>query len=342
MRQIYLHSKFYQLAKIPVIHASEEAKQREQALRIWDALCHRGMNREEASKVVGVSRASLYRWRKRLQLDGWKGLEKRSRRPKRVRKPSWSYELIEGVRSLRKLYPCWGKEKIKVLLEADGLVTSPSTVGRILTDLKRRYQIPIVDAKKRWKPKRRSKRPYAIRKPKDYEVEQPGDIVQVDTLDLHPFPGVHFKHFTGRDVISRWDVIEAFSKASSRQAKAFLSSLIERTPFPIKAVQVDGGSEFMAEFEQACAEYGIRLFVLPPRSPKLNGRVERAHRTHLDEFYAVFEPEGNLESLNKGLRSWEWVYNNIRPHRALDNLTPKQYIERYHPGLISSQSSHMY
>lgn len=86
----------------------------------------------------------------------------------------------------------------------------------------------------------------------------------------------------------------------------------------------------MAEFEQACAEYGIRLFVLPPRSPKLNGRVERAHRTHLDEFYAVFAPEGDLESLNKNLRSWEWVYNNIRPHRALDNLTPKQYIEHYH------------
>jgi transposase InsO family protein len=41
------------------------------------------------------------------------------------------------------------------------------------------------------------------------------------------------------------------------------------------------------------------------------------------------------------LRSWEWVYNNIRPHRALDNLTPKQYIEHYHPGLFQV-SSHMY
>ena len=341
MRQIYLQSRFYHLAKMPVIHASEEAKQRERALTIWETLCQQGMNREEASKVVGVSRASLYRWRHGLQLEGWKGLEKRSRRPKRVRKPCWSYELIEGVRSLRMLYPCWGKEKIKVLLEADGLKTSVSTVGRILTDLKSRHQIPSVQYRKRWKPKKRVQRPYAIRKPKDYEVEQPGDVIQVDTLDLHPFPGVHFKHFTGRDVISRWDVLEVFPKASSRQAKEFLSCLIERTPFPVKAVQVDGGSEFMAEFEQACAEYGIRLFVLPPRSPKLNGRVERAHRTHLDEFYAVFAPEGDLESLNKNLRSWEWVYNNIRPHRALDNLTPKQYIERNHP-VLTSASCHMY
>jgi hypothetical protein len=28
---------------------------------------------------------------------------------------------------------------------------------------------------------------------------------------------------------------------------------------------------------------GSHLFVLPPRSPKLNGHVERAHRTHTEE-----------------------------------------------------------
>lgn len=97
----------------------------------------------------------------------------------------------------------------------------------------------------------------------------------------------------------------------------------------------------MAEFEQACSELGIQLFVLPPRSPKLNGRVERAHRTHLDEFYAFHAPLGDLEELNKELRKWEWVYNNIRPHRALDNLTPRKYIERYHSGSTPG-ASHMY
>ena len=47
---------------------------------------------------------------------------------------------------------------------------------------------------------------------------------------------------------------------------------------------MDGGSEFQASFEEACREKGIKLFVLPPHSPKLNGYVERAHRTHLEEF----------------------------------------------------------
>lgn len=201
MRQKYLQQKFYHLGTMQVIHASEEAKQRERALTLWETLCEQGMGRAEASKVVGVSRASLYRWKRGLRLEGWKGLEKRSHRSKGVRKPRCSYALVEGVRSLCTFYPFWGKEKIKVLLEADGLVTSDSTVGRILTDLKRPHQAPIVAAKKRWKPQRKTKRPYAIRKPKDYAVQEPGDIVQVDTLDLHAFAGVHFKHFTARDVV---------------------------------------------------------------------------------------------------------------------------------------------
>lgn len=165
--------------------------------------------------------------------------------------------------------------------------------------------------------------------------------MQVDTLDPHPFPGVHFKHFTDRDVVLRWDVIEVLPKASSRQVKAFLSCLIERAPFPVKAVQVDGGREFMTEFDQACMESSIRLFVLLPRSPKLNWLVVRAHRTHLDKLYAVFEPEGDLQFLNKSLRYWGWVYKYIRPHRALDNLTLKQLIERYYPGL-TPVSSHLF
>jgi transposase InsO family protein len=341
MRQIYLQKQFYQLARKNIARPSEAAQHRERYLKAWEALRQTGMSGQAASEAIGISRATLYRWQARLKAEGWKGLEQRSRRPKHVRKKQWCREVIEGVRSLRCLYPGWGKEKIKVLLAEDGLECSVSTVGRIIGYLKRQNALPESSYKKRWKPKRRQKRPYAIRKPKGYSISKPGDIIQIDTLDIHPFPNVHFKHFTARDVISRWDVIEVYSKASSRQASQFLVSLIKRLPFKPRAIQVDGGSEFMAEFEQTCANLGIQLFVLPPRSPKLNGRVERAHRTHLDEFYAFYAPEGDLEQLNQELRKWEWIYNNIRPHRALDNLTPRKYIERYYPDLISN-SSHMY
>ncbi len=87
-------------------------------------------------------------------------------------------------------------------------------------------------------------RPYATRKPKEYQVRLPGELVQVDTLDLRPLPGVVLKHFTARDVFSRWDVLEVHTRATANTAREFLDTLQGRMPFPIKALQVDGGSEF--------------------------------------------------------------------------------------------------
>lgn len=59
-------------------------------------------------------------------------------------------------------------------------------------------------------------------------------------------------------------------------ARQFLEELISGSPFKVKGVGVDGGSEFYGDFEQAaCKELGIRLFTLPLQSRKLNGIVER-------------------------------------------------------------------
>ena len=73
-----------------------------------------------------------------------------------------------------------------------------------------------------------------------------------------------------------------------------------------------------AQFEATCQERGIRLFVLPPRSPKLNGCVERAHRTHSEEFYEVYDGDLEIIPLNHALKAWEHIYNTIRPHQAPD------------------------
>jgi putative transposase len=111
-------------------------------------------------------------------------------------------------------------------------------------------------------------------------------------------------------------VVAAYPSASAKNARDFLEKLIERTPFEVKAIQVDGGSEFMAEFEAACREFGVKLFVLPPRSPKLNGQVERAHRSHVQEFYDYYVGELSIEAVNRALRAWEETFNTLRPHQA--------------------------
>ena len=71
-------------------------------------------------------------------------------------------------------------------------------------------------------------------------------------------------------------------------------------PFTVKGVQADGGSEFMAEFETECEKRDIALFVLPPRSPKLNGGAERCNGAWRYEFYAVYDLPTRLDDLNAG------------------------------------------
>jgi len=69
--------------------------------------------------------------------------------------------------------------------------------------------------------------------------------------------------------------------------------------------------------------------VLPPKSPKLNGHVERAQRTHTEEFYEVTECAWTIEPLNAELRTWERTYDTVRPHQALGYLTPLQFLQRH-------------
>lgn len=298
----------------------------ERRLKWFDFYEKHGKNARKTCRHYSISPDTFYRWKKRYRPGDLKSLEERSHRPKRVRRPTWTTETAQAVFALREEYPRWGKEKLAVLLKERGVKVSVSMVGRILKYLKGRGMLkePItnhISARKR-----AQNRPYAVRKPKEYIAREAGDIVEVDTLDVRPLPGVNIKHFTARDIISRWDVIEASSRATASSAAHFVSSVVERMPFQVKAIQVDGGSEFQNIFEETCQKLGIRLFVLPPRSPKLNGHVERAHRTHTEEFYEVTDSDFDIQSLNAALRHWEMTYNTIRPHQALRYLTPHKYL----------------
>jgi transposase InsO family protein len=321
---------------------SEPARERLRWLKAWQRLRADGYSAQKAADILRVPRATLYRWQKRVEAKGLIGLEDGDRRPKQVRRPQWSPELADAVLKLREAHPGMGKEKLWKLLDREGMHTSISTVGRILKRLKARGVLREPPRNGITKRKRRLVRPYATRKPKEYRANKPGDLVQVDTLDVRPLSNVHFKQFTARDMNSRWDVVEAYRSATADNAGRFLDTLIERAPFPVRGIQVDGGSEFMAQFEQACADKDIRLFVLPPRSPKLNGHVERAQRTHTEEFYDLYMGELDLKSVNDALREWEYFYNNIRPHHSLDLKTPAEYLCEYHSGMVSiPKSSHM-
>lgn len=276
-------------------------------------------------QLFGISKATLYRWHDSVDLKDPSTLKEKSRRPKRVRKPCWTHEQVLAVRDLRAQYPKWGKDKLALLLLQQGIKLSASTIGRILSYLKRRGELRE-SPRRAISVKRKTLRPYAVRKPKDYSAVYPGDLVQLDTLDVRPVSGVVLKQFTARDVVSKWDVIEVHRRATAISARLFIETLQRRMPFQIRAIQVDGGSEFYAEFEQACKELNIKLYVLPPKSPKLNGAVERANRTHTEEFYEVTDCPWSVSELNPQLIKWEYTYNCIRPHAALNLKSPLQFL----------------
>ena len=310
---------------------SELSREARQRLK-WMGYYEQHRNARLTCRHFDISPQTFYRWKRRYAPHHLRSLENRTRRRKHLRQPTWSPELAQAVLSLREQYPRWGKDKLVVLLRQEGWQVSTSMVGRILRRLKERGMLREPPPNGISARKRQRQRPYAVRKPKDYQAREPGDLVQLDTLDVRPLPGVVLKHFTARDVVSRWDVLGVQTRATTTTARAFLESLRARMPFPVKALQVDGGSEFEDVFEQACQEWGIQLFVLPPRSPKLNGCVERSFRTDEEEFYEIYDGDLEVTPLNRALQGWERVYNHIRPHQALGYLTPHQFLLKCQKG----------
>jgi putative transposase len=289
-----------------------------------------GRNAAFTCRHFGIGRQTFYRWWRRYDSHNLSTLEARSHRPHGLRRPTWSAQQAQTVLALRRQYPRWGKDKLQRLLGRQGQLLSTSMIGRILTEGKRRGL--LVEPQRPAALRRRRRlwhRPWATRKPQFWPLRQPGDLVALDTKQIRPARGVLLHHFSARDVVSRWDVVQVHAKATALDAAQFLEALLARMPFPVAALQVDGGSEFAAEFERACQERKLPLFVLPPRSPKLNGCVERAHRTHNEEFYEVTPDRWTLPELNRQLLTWEKTYNTVRPHQALGYATPLEFVQRW-------------
>ncbi len=109
MRVLGLPSAFYHIARHPPPDLSAKAQERWRYLRCWQALKERGHSSHEAAQIMCLPRSTLYRWHRRLKEQGPQGLEVRSRRPHRRRRPTWSPELSQAVLWLREEYPRWGK-----------------------------------------------------------------------------------------------------------------------------------------------------------------------------------------------------------------------------------------
>jgi putative transposase len=319
-------------SRIAAKSPNNEAAIRRAAVSRWRQAMADGLSAERAARAVGVPRSTLYRWETCA--------EPRSRRPHRVRQKTWSPALVRAVEALRLDYPMWGKAKLGPLLRQQGFTVSDATVGRILASLVERGVVQPVPALRcrshRWSAKRR----FAVRLPRDLKPDKPGGLVQIDTLFVNLAPDKAIKHFTAYDPVAKGTVGKAFNRATAVAACAFLDKVLAEMPFPVEAIQVDGGSEFKAEFEAACQTKGIRLYELPPKRPQINGAVEHCNGSWRYEFYSTYDLPRSVEALNPILDSFQHLYNHHRPHGALAGRTPAQYLSQCRAG--ERLASHMY
>lgn len=310
-------------SRIAAKSSSNEAAIRRELVARWRGAMALGLTAAEAAQAVGASRASLYRWER--------SPEPRSRRPHQVRRPRWTSSLVQAVEDLRLDNPMWGKRKLAWVLRREGVSVSASTVGRILRRLVERGAVTPVPTLRRKPGGRRFRlspaQRYARRLPKGLKANRPGALVQIDTLFVNVAPDKPIKHFTAYDPVAKWTVGAVFTRATAQCATALLDKLIAEAPFKIQAIQVDGGSEFKASFEEACRAKNLDLFVLPPKRPQLNGAVERAQGSWRYEFYSCYDLPSRLDKLQPLVDAFAYRFNHHRPHDALDGQTPAEYLQ---------------
>ena len=154
-----------------------------------------------------------------------------------------------------------GKDKLAVLLRREDWQVSTSMVGRILTSLKIRGVLREPQPTESQQGNATGPVPMQCVSPRNTRPESRATIVQVDTLDVRPLPGVVLKHFTARDVVSRWDVLEVHTRATATTAKAFLDTLQDRLPSLLRLSRWTGAASSKGALSRPAKSGVLQLFV---------------------------------------------------------------------------------
>jgi transposase InsO family protein len=199
----------------------------------------------------------------------------------------------------------WGVRRLYAYLRQAGRITcSLSSVYRVLRRCGALVRRP------------RKPKPNWIR----YAKAVPGERAQ---MDLKYLPQNRYQ-LTLIDDCSRTlaaTVLEARTTAAVCRA---LPGLLAAFPFSLRCIQTDNGSEFGLDLTALLKRLDIRHTRIRPRSPHLNGKVERVQRTVQEEFWDGIGP-GPLADWERFLQDYVRFYNRVRQHSALGYKTPMQY-----------------
>ena len=109
----------YRLARLKEL--SKEATRR---LKWFDYYHSHEGNARLTCRYFGISPQTFYRWKRRYDPKHLDSLEDRCHRPRHLRQPTATRELVEAVLKLREEYPRWGKNKLSELMSEQGYQVS--------------------------------------------------------------------------------------------------------------------------------------------------------------------------------------------------------------------------
>lgn len=263
----------------------------------------------QAAKRCGVPRSTLYRWVNRHEAEGKSGLFDKPQRPHRLAKQKIDNQLKKLILDIRQMHQ-FGPSRISThLLREYQLAISAATVWRVLKQCE-------VKPLKRYRGKQEIKR---------YSRPIPGERIQMDVTKIRP----KCYQFTAIDDCTRLRVLRLYPNKKAGSAVHFLFEVLDAFPFPIQRIQTDWGTEFFNDqFQIELMDHFIKFRPIKPRTPHLNGKIERSQKTDKAEFYSLLNLKDPNLPLEKLVAEWEHFYNHQRPHASLHGKTPyEKYLE---------------
>lgn len=300
----------------------------------WFAVAERLGNITMACERCGISRKTYYKWRSRFTAahGDRQALLDRSRRPHRPRR-TVRKALRRRLLTLRQRTHL-GPARLRLLLLTRGLkqVPSAATIGKL-------FKAAGLTRRRRAKPERYRR---------TFVVPRPGDLLQLDVKWVpYLVEGRQLYQYTAIDCCTRLRLVQLHEDLSLAAAKAFAQFVLSTFPFPVRCVQTDNDSIFTHwytagpktpldrpvkahPFTLMVEHFGATHRLIPPRTPRLNGRVERSHQTDDQEFYQL-RRYGTRAELHQAFARWLWHYNHTRAHTGagMQGRTPLQVLRSF-------------
>lgn len=142
---------------------------------------------------------------------------------------------------------------------------------------------------------------------------------------IEPLPGAagegrrkkRYYQFTAIDDYTRIRVLRIFERNTQKSAIQFIDYVLAKLPFQVEVVQTDNGSEFQGGFHWHLLDRGIGHVYIKPKTPRLNGKVERSHRIDAEEFYRMLEGVVIDDAADRQYRVNWWADVVLQQHRVL-------------------------